>query len=224
MQNKFQNTINQRRQRILVVAMLDILCIAVSFFMGLWIRYEFSLMAIPAEYKVIYYKMVLPWIALSLTVYTIFGLYRSIWSFVSIDELYRILLAYICLSVACSVVSVLLPVKMPISFYVLGMLFSFCTAVGIRFSYRLLRHVAGEIQNHRGSKTGKNVMIIGAGEAGRALLREIISRDKLDYRVVCLIDDNPSKKGRLRIRKVPSSPQEEREKYPCRSRKVGPAG
>ena len=34
MQNKFQNTINQRRQRILVVAMLDILCIAVSF---LWV-------------------------------------------------------------------------------------------------------------------------------------------------------------------------------------------
>ena len=40
-------------------------------------------------------------------------------------------------------------------------------------------------------------MIIGAGEAGRALLREIINRDKLDYKVVCLIDDNPSKKGRL---------------------------
>ena len=197
MQNKFQYTINQRRQRILVVALLDIVCIAVSFFMGLWIRYEFSLLAIPPEYKEIYYKMVLPWIAVSLTVFTIFGLYRSIWSFVSIDELYRIVLAYICLSVLCAVVSVLLPVKMPISFYVLGMLFSFCTTVGLRFSYRLLRHVAGEIQNHRGTKTGKNVMIIGAGEAGRALLREIIGRDKLDYRVVCLIDDNPSKKGRI---------------------------
>ena len=197
MENKFHYTIDQRRQRILVVALLDVLCIAVSFFMGLWIRYEFSLLAIPPEYKEIYYKMVLPWIALSLTVFTLFGLYRSIWSFVSIDELYRIVLAYLCLSVLCGIVSVLLPVKMPISFYVLGMLFSFCSTVGLRFSYRLLRYATGGIHNRRSTQTGKNVMIIGAGEAGRALLREILNRDKLDYKVVCLIDDNPSKKGRL---------------------------
>ena len=60
MENKIHHTIDQRRQRILVVALLDVLCIAVSFFMGLWIRYEFSLLAIPPEYKEIYYKMVLP--------------------------------------------------------------------------------------------------------------------------------------------------------------------
>ena len=77
------------------------------------------------------------------------------------------------------------------------MLFSFCSTVGLRFSYRLLRYATGGIHNRRSTQTGKNVMIIGAGEAGRALLREIINRDKLDYKVVCLIDDNPSKKGRL---------------------------
>ena len=65
MQNKHHYTIDRRHQRILVVALLDVVCIAVSFFMGLWIRYEFSLMAIPPEYKEIYYKMVLPWIAVS---------------------------------------------------------------------------------------------------------------------------------------------------------------
>ena len=197
MLNKYHHTMDQRRQRIMVVALLDIVCIAVSFFMGLWIRYDFSLLTIPPEFKEIYYKMVLPWIVLSLTVFTLFGLYRSIWSFVSIDELYRIVLAYLCLSVLCGIVSVLLPVKMPISFYVLGMLFSFCSTVALRFSYRLLRYAAGGLHNRRSTQNGKNVMIIGAGEAGRALLREIINRDKLDYKVVCLIDDNPSKKGRI---------------------------
>ena len=69
------------------------------------------------------------------------------------------------------VVSIVLPVKMPISFYVLGMLFSFCSTVGLRFSYRLLRYVAGGLHNRRSMPTGKNVMIIGAGEAGRTRLR-----------------------------------------------------
>ena len=195
MQKRFESTIKQRRRRVLIVAMMDILCIAVSFFMGLWIRYDFSLLAIPADYKAIYCGVIFPWIALCLIVYSCFGLYKSIWSFVSIDELYRIILAYIVLIVACVAVYFLLPVKMPISFYVLGMLFSFVATVGLRFSYRFIRHLVAEIQNYRGSKDNRNVMIIGAGEAGRSLLREIISRQKLNYRVVCLIDDNPSKKG-----------------------------
>ena len=47
MQDMIKHTVAQRRQRICIVAILDILCITVAFFAGLLIRYEFSFSAIP---------------------------------------------------------------------------------------------------------------------------------------------------------------------------------
>lgn len=47
-------------------------------------------------------------------------------------------------------------------------------------------------------KTEKeHIMVIGAGAAGQALIKEIINSYKLDAQVVCIIDDNPTKYGRI---------------------------
>lgn len=186
-----------RLRRICVVLILDILCVSLSYFTALWIRYDFSIVAIPAQYLNFYSGMIGPWVLLSLLAFHAFGLYRSIWSFVSIDELFRIILVYLCL-VVCSVVLLLvLPGQAPISYYVLGLLFSFICTVGVRFSYRFLRYLYNDVYDRRGSNGIQNVMIIGAGEAGRVLIREFSHRNKLAYRVVCLIDDNPAKKHRI---------------------------
>ena len=40
-------------------------------------------------------------------------------------------------------------------------------------------------------------MVIGAGAAGQALIKEMINSEKLHTQVVCIIDDNPNKKGRM---------------------------
>ena len=42
-----------------------------------------------------------------------------------------------------------------------------------------------------------HVMVIGAGAAGQALIKEIINSKKLNTQVVCIIDDNPTKHGRV---------------------------
>ena len=187
----------KRWQRICIVAILDILCIAASFFAALLVRYEFSFGAIPSQYMAVFSTIIGPWVALSLVAFAVFGLYKSIWSFVSIDEMFRIILAYIFLGIACLVMAMLLPVEMPLSFYFLGMLFSFGCTVGLRFSYRILRQLRIEIASRRGPRGAKNVMIIGAGEAGRALIREIGNRGLVNNKVVCLIDDNMAKKHRI---------------------------
>ena len=191
------HTLVGRRRKIFMIALMDILCITAAFFLGLWIRYELSFNAIPMELKENFCMLVPPWIAISLAMFTAFGLYKSIWSFVSIDELFRIMVAYVCLGAILLVLGVLIPVKMPLSFYFLGILFSFISTVGLRFSYRFLRQLVMEIEFRRESPTAKNVMIVGAGEVGRNLVREITHRSQLGHKVVCLIDDNPSKKGRI---------------------------
>ena len=81
---------------------------------------------------------------------------------------------------------------MPYSYYVIGILMQFFFTVSIRFAYRfylLLR------KKENKTKT-KKVMLIGAGDAGMQLLREINKSDKTDAGVVCIIDDNSNKHGR----------------------------
>ena len=197
MKERIKSTQAQHWRKICIIVMMDILCIAAAFFLGLWIRYEFSFTAIPVELKELYCLVIPPWVGLSLAVFALFGLYRSIWSFVSIDELFRIIMAYVCLAAAWLVLRLLMPGSMPVSFYFLGMVFSFISTVGLRFSYRFLRQLVIEIQNRRATETTQNIMVVGAGEAGRALVRELAHRNRPEQKVVCLIDDNPSKKGRI---------------------------
>ena len=185
-----------RLQRVFVVLVLDIICIAGSFLSSLWIRYEFNLDLIPAEQLYFSLKMLIPWIILSLLVFRASSLYRSIWIFVSIDELFRIIVAYSVLTVCLVIVSLFAPVKMPISFYVMGILLSFFCTTALRFSYRFVRHIHTEVSD-KASGALKNVMIIGGGEAGRTLIREFSTNTSLKSKVVCIIDDNPSKKRRL---------------------------
>ena len=186
----------KRLQRVFIVAVLDILCLAGSFFAALWVRFDFSFNAIPLDYLHFFLQMILPWIILSLITFRICGLYRSIWIFVSIDELFRVIISYIFLSVCCIILMVLAPVRMPSSFYVIGMIFSFICTVGLRFSYRFLRQLSTELDNRHNKDAKNNVMIIGGGEAGRSLIREITTNKHLSYKVVCIIDDNPGKKFR----------------------------
>ena len=122
----------KRWQRISIVAIMDILCIAAAFFSALLVRYEFSFSALPAQYMSFFSTTIVPWIVLSLMSFSLFGLYKSIWSFVSIDEMFRIILAYACLGIACVILSMVAPIKMPASYYFLGMLFSFgCTVASV---------------------------------------------------------------------------------------------
>ncbi|MEF3245169.1 MAG: polysaccharide biosynthesis protein [Caldisericaceae bacterium] len=81
--------------------------------------------------------------------------------------------------------------------YLASFMIAFLLIAGVRILYRLLY----EFRNTKSaalSKRKKNVLIIGAGDAGEKLLREILSHPQLNYNVVGFLDDDPSRK-RLRI-------------------------
>lgn len=112
-------------RRTMVIFVLDMLCIAGSFFLALWMRFEFRLGAIPQMYLNEYLKIIGPWIVICLVVFQLFRLYNSIWSFVSIDELFRIILAYGVLLAAGLAYVLILKIDMPRSFYFAGFIMSF---------------------------------------------------------------------------------------------------
>ena len=181
-------------RRTLVIFVLDMLCIAGSFFLALWMRFEFRLGAIPQMYLNEYLKIIGPWIVICLVVFQLFRLYNSIWSFVSIDELFRIILAYGVLLAAGLAYVLILKIDMPRSFYFAGFIMSFMSTTTLRFSYRFMRQLMAGISTEKSERD--RILMIGAGEAGRQLIREINSNPRLGSRVVCIIDDNPSKRRR----------------------------
>lgn len=184
------------KRRALSIALLDVLCIAVSFFLALLVRFDFRFQLIEPQYIGNYAKMILPWTVISLAVFALFGLYNSVWLFVSEDELFRIVGAYAVLSAGGLLLTWCFGMMLPRSVYVLGVLFSFMSTVILRFSYRMLRRVRMLTENLGENDTEDHVMIIGAGMAGNALLTEFQTSDYIRGTVRCMIDDNPVKRNK----------------------------
>ena len=175
----------------------DALTILFSYFAALLLRFDFAMSTIPREYLLGYIWSMPFWVAAAIVVFYGCRLYHSIWRLASVAELRRIILAYTLLIPVYVIGGLFMKLRMPLSYYIMGYIISFCMTAGIRFSYRLLRFYINRQDNSR-SETGRDrVMIIGAGRAGQTLIKEMLSSSKMNVQVCCIIDDNPNKKGRV---------------------------
>ena len=183
--------------RALILAFTDICCIAVAFAFALLIRFEFVYSHIPLMYLEGYVRLVPMFIFFSLIVFYICRLYHSIWRFASINEFLHIIIAYILMIIISIIIHNVYPIKMPYAFWIIGLMLSFVLTCGMRFAYRFIR-TAQKMIEQKGSADGvEKVMIIGAGNAGRLLIRELIMSSHLHTKACCIIDDNPAKLGRF---------------------------
>ncbi len=181
--------------RAISIGVLDVLSVWLSFAAALWLRYDFQMGDIPQQYLeiLLYYGPF--WCLICVVAFGCLHLYDSIWAFASAEELLHIVAAYCALVPLLLLFSTILPAQMPTSFYVAGMILSLICTTTIRFSYRLLRQWKQLIGIRLGLvKAQSNVMIIGAGEAGRMLLNEYRNSNYVHQcRVRCIIDDDPAK-------------------------------
>ncbi len=188
----------KRVRNMIVLFLLDAISIAGSFFAALWLRHEFDFDQIRPDYMVTYFNTIGIWIIVCIIVFLIFRLYNTILTFAGMEDLFRISEAYIVLSIIGIALSVLFKLDMPRSYYVIGIVFSFVCTVAIRFGRRIINSVTSTVyKRHNSVSNGERIMIIGAGFAGRMLVREYSESDKVSGNVICLIDDNYYKKGRL---------------------------
>ena len=176
-----------------VIMLMDILATSASFFLGLWFRYDFSFQEMREVHWEGFLQAIGPWCLITLAVFLVFRLYSSIWAFVGTSEVFRIIGAYCVLGV---IGGVLFPFDgnfMPRMSMIVGYLISFFFTVAIRFSYRLWRTAMRKISHATHASGVQNVMLIGAGDAGRALAMEFANSDHVKDHLSCVIDDNPVK-------------------------------
>ena len=127
-----------------------------------------------------------------------FGLYRSIWRYAGARDLVAITMAVVVSEIAAlAYISLNYPFgDFSRSFFVIDALFCTVAIAGSRFAERI---VVGGTASLR-DRSGRRVLIVGAGRTGRSLMREL--RETPGERVVGFVDDNP----RLRRRRVHGVP------------------
>ncbi|MCR4689575.1 MAG: polysaccharide biosynthesis protein [Saccharofermentans sp.] len=184
--------------RALVVAILDVILIAASFFAALLIRFDLKYSEIDPQFIQTYLKIIPFCIVGAILLFILFKLYNSIWRFASISELERMTKAWAIFTVLAAIIVIVDEHingirRLPISVWIMGVVFGYMSTTALRFGYRFLRFMTKV--NSRG-KNGANVMIIGAGACGKDVIREVSSSQHLNSKVCCAIDDNPTKKGR----------------------------
>ena len=178
---------------------LDIISVLVSYLAALLLRFDFVFSSIPREYLDGYMWSMPYWSIITVVVFYGFRLYHSIWRFAGMDEAKRIVQAYITLLFLYLAGAIVMDLHMPKSYYFVGYVFNIILTVGLRFSYRAARSWMASREKEKSEKEEKpdRVMVIGAGQAGQAVIKEMQSSSHLNTEVCCVIDDNPNKKGRL---------------------------
>lgn len=178
----------------LYLLIYDIVTINLSYFIGLWLRFDLQYSKIPSEYLMAFIKFAPFYTAFSIIVFYMMHMYNSLWRFASFNELTSIMMATVVTGTAHVVGITLFVRRMPIAYYVFGICAQFIFTTGIRFGYRFVN-----LERAKREKTEKSahVMVIGAGAAGMTVLRELHNSRELTSRACCVIDDNPNKWNRF---------------------------
>ncbi len=175
--------------------LLDLLSIVIASFASIWIRYEFQIDQIEPEFvKTIVWYMPINMIV-TVAVYYLFSLYTSLWKYAGITELCKI-------TAAAAVSSILQVIGMAIlrkpifrSYVLLYFVLLLAAAVATRFSYRFLRLVRNKYFRASADRR-MNLMVVGAGDAGAAVIKETRLSKESTRKVCCMIDKEPSKWGK----------------------------
>ena len=181
--------------RMLILAIVDICTIVFNSFVALLVRHEFQMSLIPENYLDSISSYMILNITVTLMIFWFMKLYRSVWTFAGTRELVLIVISSILSTVFQAFGMTMLELSVPRSYYMLFFFFLVATTTATRFSYRALRTFKNRFSHQE--KEILNTMIVGAGEAGSIIVREMQVSRHLSRKVACIIDDNPSKKGKF---------------------------
>ena len=198
-QRGYHLSFNSWISRASLILLMDVLSTFFAFFMALLIRYDLHFSEIELKYIEFYSYLVPLWALFTFVVFYAMRLYHSIWTYFSLEEAIRVVESYLILAPLFVLSSWILHMRMPVTFYVFGTLSAMALHGCIRFSYRILRRFvqrSESINRRTDIKHTHNVMIIGGGNSGSILVKELKNYPEANQIPVCIIDDNPAKVGR----------------------------
>jgi FlaA1/EpsC-like NDP-sugar epimerase len=176
---------------------IDIFIFICSYFSAFLIRFE----GIPDPISLKRLLILLPYIALArLLSFYIFSIYSIVWRYISINDAISIFKACLPVTGILFLGRIFLPdklaqLKIPLSVIALEFLLVLLGTLGVRMTRRVLSEFSekGKYENNGVSLKKKKTLLIGAGDAGNMVVKELKHRTDLGYKVVGFIDDNSRK-------------------------------
>jgi len=176
-----------RRSLILVT---HVLLVAFAYFLAFLLRFEFS---VPADGWEIFFTTLPVLVLIRASVFAWFHLYGGLWRYVSMYDIRGILKAVTLSSLLFVVVALgIFADGFPRSVLVLDWVLCLALVGGVRLGIRALRESAGR----QSPASGKRALVVGGGDAGEILMREMGRNPTLNYEVVGFVDDDPRKQQR----------------------------
>lgn len=183
---------NRWKIRALLLAVMDAVLIGGAYYFALLARFDFRYSHIDAAFVEGFNTLIIPYILVAISVFYVLRLYHSIWEFASVSELWHMIEAWGIIQLCFALIYFITELRMPISFWIIGCMTGFALTTGLRFSYRFARLL---VIMRRDNGASERVMIIGAGDAGKVIIREYRTSKRLHTRVCCIIDDERNKHG-----------------------------
>lgn len=185
-----------KRIRTLILLVFDIFVIQLCSFLALWVRFDFSYSTIPTSFfmHALFYSGICT--VITILCFAYWHLYSTMWGSAGIGEMVCIVIACACASLFQLAGMTLFGWNMPRSYYALWFLLELLITGASRISYRTFMTFSNRLQRKRELVRKKRVMIVGAGQGGALLIRELKNSDKSVADPVCLVDDDRNKQGK----------------------------
>ena len=178
--------------RTLVMLTTDALLINAAVYVALLLRFEGEIPLIHQQTFITHIPLITGIFLLFLMV---FKLYSRVWEYASLSEAFSILKATTCsLLVIIAIIELFNQPHLPRSVHIMGWLGITLLIGSSRLSWRLFRDYHLQTRS-----TGRRVLIVGAGDAGAMLVREIQSNPRLGLTAVGFVDDDPNKRDKVML-------------------------
>ena len=177
----------------LFLLLTDMVGIAGSYYAAFYLRFEGT---IPPDMQLLMWRTVLLLLTVGLVFLLVFEVYRGMWRYASINDLYQIIKAITATSLFFVILLYLFRHEsVPRSVVVIQWLISLVAIGGLRFAARFYRKVVST------SSRRVPVLVVGAGDAGEMIVRQMLNSPQYGYDPIGMIDDDPRKRN-LRLHGV----------------------
>jgi FlaA1/EpsC-like NDP-sugar epimerase len=172
--------------------LVDGLIVALSWWLAFELRFDHGL---PIYYATLFHRTILIVVAIKLVVFVAFGFYNRWWRYVSVRDMWAaargVFVACIIADLVVYLASPVHNVRLPRSIAATDLLLTLALVAGSR----LIARTAIERPGLNVVARGKEVVVVGAGDAGRLIVQEMQRSRMLRYTPIGFVDDDPRKGG-----------------------------
>ena len=172
-----------------MLILLDAICVLAAYLATLAFRFGGK---VPEANWATFENSILFIVLIYLVVNALCRLYSTLWEHASIEELLYVIGAAVASTILCYTLAVIRMDRMPRSIYIAAGLIIILLHGGLRLSYRVFRRL---IKSNLFSQNKIPVLVIGAGDAGADIIRQMQEMPGIALSPVCIVDDDVQKRG-----------------------------